>query len=266
MESAALFPRATRGAAALLCLAGLVGWPLAAPGVCHATLDERFAGPFTPLVGAEAYRGAGGDFNEDGHDDVLLASPGVHGLTRWLSRANGGLGLADSVALGLDPLLIVTGDWDADGHLDLALGPVDSAQVWLFYGDGRGAFGRAASIAGEAAPRSLVTGDFDGDGQVDLALAGYDSTRIAFHRGLEDGGFAPGRFVPVPGKVGGLAAGRIDGDAIDDLLVMVLTDTSDCVGVVSGRAGDVPRFSACLVSSRGRTEFNRFFARGTRSE
>lgn len=111
-----------------------------------------------------------GDFNGDGHNDVIARDSS--GLL-WLYPGDGAQGWGPRVAVGsgwnVMSTIVAPGDFTGDGNPDLLA--VDGAgTLWLYPGNGRGGWlPRQAIGTGWASMSAIVgIGDFDGDGSNDL--------------------------------------------------------------------------------------------------
>lgn len=174
---------------------------------------EIVADASTPLVG---------DFDEDGHVDLLVL-PSNADVDRdpYLLRGRGD-GTFESAApvtgLLLSRHAAVVHDVDGDGHLDvlgttdgvytdavLALDPLGVRESHVAFGDGEGGFQYVrlaelpgSEVRGTGYTQEFVAGDLDRDGHIDLAVGFYDpdgrdgaelrDTAVLF--GLGERGFA----------------------------------------------------------------------------
>ncbi len=158
---------------------------------------------------------AWGDYDGDGHIDLLIAS--VSGEDRWIRLyRNGGNGsrFADATAAaGLQ----LSGnfrqaswvDFDSDGDLDLFLALRDKANV-LFRNDDGKFLDVAKEVGLDDSRRSVgaVWFDYDKDGDLDLYVANMDGDANGLFR--NDGS----RFVDVAAELGVESGGRTLGSAL----------------------------------------------------
>ncbi|MEX0879481.1 MAG: VCBS repeat-containing protein [Thermoanaerobaculia bacterium] len=134
-----------------------------------------------------------GDFNGDGHQDLLGSGPSV-----YLGDGQGGF--SAPVVSGGDGSWFAVGDFNRDGIPDLA-----SAQffdVLILLGNGDGSFTPGAAYPVGNGLNFIATGDFDLDGIVDLAVSVNQDGNIV----VLPGSLGPGagrlrrhRFEPLPG-------------------------------------------------------------------
>lgn len=173
------------------------------------------------------YEGAlsAGDFNEDGHLDLLVSGlddtfAPVAAL--YLGDGTGGFTVANA---DLTPVSgsASAGDLNGDGHLDLVLtgnDPQFDPVTILYWGDGTGGFTEAgAGLASVEDGASAVT-DFDGDGALDVLVSGLDAGRdeyIVLYRGDGTGGFTESAVAIDVGQ-GRLAVGDVDGSGLPDIV------------------------------------------------
>ena len=110
-----------------------------------------------------------GDFDEDGHLDLLVANDaGPRGISLFHTNANGTFSAPELVpdATGFCVTRIVSGDFDRDHHLDLALFHPNG--LTILRGNGKGTFTWSSGAEhGEIDP-ARANDDPDGDGKLHL--------------------------------------------------------------------------------------------------
>ncbi|HSM13933.1 MAG TPA: FG-GAP repeat protein, partial [Thermoanaerobaculia bacterium] len=212
------------------------------PGECCTMVPET--------EGYFAYALAVGDFNEDGHQDLVIASPGATliggfhtGRVAVLPGTRFGPSIVGQVvldaedfggALGIDEHFgwsIAVGDWNADGADDLAIGvPNDDNAGGANAGGVYTILGRDAQGGG--------TGMFS------------DETHYWSYATVSMGGFAG------PNERFGwsLASGDFDGDGFDDLAIGVDEDNvvaglfdAGSVAILRGWSGGLTTLHALVV-------------------
>jgi|GEM_PF-3471134 len=219
--------------------------------------DGTFQAPVnTPFTGIPAFPvfflAGPGDFNRDGHLDLLVGSGGK--VDVLLGNGDGSFHTTPPISLVSGISGITVGDFRGDGKLDLAvsdfvqLGPRGGyvvGPVEVFLGNGDGTFGPPTVTGGGFSP--LAVGDFNGDGKPDIIgispgynFFGFDvPASIAVLPGNGDGTFRRpvGYTVPAPSS---LAVGDFNGDGKLDVVVThsSSTDLGNSVYVMLNQPAD----------------------------
>jgi hypothetical protein len=151
-----------------------------------------------------------GDWNGDGHVDVVTRSNG----TMWLYRGTGGGGLRDRVVLvrdwGTRTFLVGAGDMDRDGDPDL-ISRTPDGRIWVNAGDGRTGMERRYVAREKMFRADVVTaaGYWNDDGARDLIVRRASTDQLYLVPGTADG--VLGRPEPLPGGRNFSAYDRIIG-------------------------------------------------------
>jgi hypothetical protein len=94
------------------------------------TLQGNGDGTFqTPVTFGAGSEGAGseptgvvvGDFNGDGHPDLVVGSYGADAVTVFVGNGDGTFQAAENYSAGANPYLLAVGDFNSDGKLDVAV-------------------------------------------------------------------------------------------------------------------------------------------------
>lgn len=169
---------------------------------------------------------AGGDFNDDGHDDLVVsggtvcvgASPPDCDTTETPIYNGGSLPLQ---AGGSVPALPGTrrftpADLDGDGRLDLVA--VNGGDVLVFKrAPLSNAFTAGVSYPVGIRPSGVAVGDLTGDGNIDLAVSDADGAAVWILPGDGTGAFGDGQSFVVESPTGAIAVADLTADGLADV-------------------------------------------------
>jgi hypothetical protein len=165
-----------------------------------------------------------GDFNHDGHTDLVTANSPIEGVTAppsisiFLGDGKGNFTRSDET-LTLTPVSITSGDFNKDGKLDLAIGVVPStsgATTMILLGNGDGTFKTGATLPAPGGT-NVAVGDFNEDGSLDLFTCDITTSKSYLYVGKGDGTFAAAKILPIPIS-GPFAVADLDGDGHLDIV------------------------------------------------
>jgi hypothetical protein len=153
-----------------------------AAGVAVTRLYRNDAGVFTsvaqPFPNCYAGSVAWGDYNRDGHLDVVITGTIDNGglvATVWRNDGGGTFTDAGAALPGTDLGEAAWGDYDSDGDLDLLFGGnSDAGFLTRVYRNDGGVFADANAGLLGLIWSSGVWGDYDNDGDLDILNFGYD--------------------------------------------------------------------------------------------
>lgn len=123
---------------------------------------------------------ASGDFNEDGHPDLVTANSDNNNVTVQINNGDGTFTEnGDDVSyfdVGSNPVAVAVADFNGDEHLDIAVVNNGDSNVGILYGNGDGTFGEQSTYDTVSYPWGIAVGDFNGDGTPDLVLNSDDES------------------------------------------------------------------------------------------
>ena len=168
-----------------------------------------------PGAGSNSYKTiATGDFNEDGHVDLVALGVGRN----FLLLGNGD-GTFASISLSIGQASsVVAADLDGDGHVDLAMGVAYSSWIHFIRGLGNGTFEAPVYIATAYNPNSLTLADMDGNGTQDLLAVHYSDglVSVLLNDGL--GAFTVAAELPTGLWPSCVRAGDLNNDGRPDII------------------------------------------------
>jgi len=174
---------------------------------------------------------AKGDFNEDGHDDLVVANFHGKSVSVFLSSADGTSytrldlpTLPSDSPLQSSSLSVSVADFNNDNHLDFVVGFMGGFKVFLGTGGDTFTEQTAQSTSSFNGPIFAV-GDFDRDGNQDIALIadfGLVQSSIQIRFGDGSGGFSETHEVLISPRVAVVASVVVcdfNQDGNDDLAI-----------------------------------------------
>ncbi len=159
-----------------------------------------------------------GDFNRDGHLDVVIGGQSAVYFIPGNGDGTLGTAISSSTESSIEGGL-VAGDFNGDGILDLAVTNPLLNSVSILTGNGDGTFKAAVDYPTGANPGAIATSDFDGDGKLDLAVLDGSGATVSILLGNGDGTFTPHVEYPAGFSANSLTLGDYNGDGIPDIAV-----------------------------------------------
>jgi len=174
------------------------------------------------------YGVATGDFNGDGHPDVVIPNfcdycTNPVGVTVFLSNPDGSLQAGINYGTGSDYFFVAVGDFNGDGKLDIVATDYYNGLVQIFNGDGTGNFAVGSTFNTDLAnnePYGVSVADFNNDGHPDLAVANWNGNDIGILLNDGAGNFPTPMPIALNGSVWqGVGIADLNGDGNLDLVV-----------------------------------------------
>lgn len=222
---------------------------LAHPSVLHIFLVSFFISAFLPQVQAQVQNRSGvdstmfishtvfvpkhpydsgkenwgiatGDFNKDGHVDLVSAS-NLDGMVNvHLNDGKGRFDKYTSYKAGNYNRSVAVGDFNKDGNEDIATVSVKDMKVNWLLADGRGGFlPKKTMSANGGFPHDITAVDINQDGNLDLITVTNSNSKVNLHFGDGKGGFAGGKALPTGLKPRSVLVHDLNKDGIPDLLI-----------------------------------------------
>ncbi|MFF4155726.1 FG-GAP-like repeat-containing protein [Streptomyces sp. NPDC001678] len=149
--------------------------------------DGTFGGPRTVMRDWDCTQTVAGDFNGDGHDD-LMARDRAGNLQLFTGNNNGTFGKPKKVLDGWAVTQTVAADFDGDGIPDL-IGRGANGGLYFWPGDRKTTLGPARLVLKKWDFTRTAAGDFTGDGKADL-IAKDSAGNLQLLAGNGNGTFA----------------------------------------------------------------------------
>lgn len=202
-------------------------------------------------TGKAPFAVAAGDFNRDGHPDVVTANLQDNTISVLLSDGHGRFGTRKDYPVGGGPRAVIVADFNSDGILDIAVANHDTNSISVLLGNGNGGFTALPVVAVGNGPAALTAGDFNHDGKLDLAVVNRTDRTLGIYFGKGNGSFthsvdyALGSVTLDDGFPSGIVTADFNHDGILDLAAA--DGTSSQVSVFLGKTDGSFVSSAVLV-------------------
>jgi len=183
-----------------------------------------------------------GDFDEDGHVDLVATNYNSYAASVYLNHGDGTFAPQVTYPIGLSSGAVAVADLDGDDHLDFITTNAGAASITRYLGLGDGTFASALTFPVGPSPTGPAVADLDHDGDLDLAVPlWYGGFEI--HLGDGDGTFTHTFSGPTAYGVANMEAADLDGDGHLDLV-----SQAESGGTVGVHIGDGTGAFAALVA------------------
>lgn len=129
---------------------------------------------------------AGGDFNNDGYDDIAILNGTSANFYIMYGNSTGGLTAGNSYGIGDVTRYIKSFDFNQDSYLDIAV--TNDLNLYIFLGTTNGFLAPSAYNTGSS-ENAFTINDFNNDGKFDIAIYNYGNNNIGFLYGNGNGTF-----------------------------------------------------------------------------
>jgi hypothetical protein len=199
--------------------------------------DGTLQEPQATAVGNYPRDVAVGDFNGDGHLDVVTADNLDGTLSVLLGNGDGTFGQGQTIQLGAStyPTAVAVADVNGDGIPDLAVTESGTNAVEVLLGTGDGTFQQTTPIPvdqGADYPFGITAADLTGDGSNDLVVTNVVSGTVTVLLNKGDGTFQTPRTFGVGSQPVAVVAGNFTGHGHVDLAVA--NYASNTISVLAG--------------------------------
>ncbi len=181
--------------------------------------DGTFLATSNIALAAAISNVAGGDFNGDGYQDIMMIS----GVTGHVSLGNGngtfraGITVSNTLATNASVYGVTVADFNGDGKDDVATVADGSVSFNLATSNGQFSVKTDLAAALGATSGSIATGDFNGDGRVDIIADRSNSSPTVF---LNQGGtFTNSQTLSITAGDTGTAVSDVNRDGYDDIVI-----------------------------------------------
>ena len=210
--------------------------------------DGTFPATPTYYFIGEDYNNAGfphmlavGDFNKDGHPDLVVADNQQDSAAVLLNNGDGTF-KAPSYYVWADRTVASVGvaDLNGDGNPDFVLSTVEDDSVTIFLGKGDGTFHGVRDYlpitisqgigTNVPVPQTVGFGDFNGDGTKDMAAVDSANNSVTIFLNNGDGTFKETANYSTGASGAGIAIADLNGDGKQDIVVGLNSNCGNNVG------------------------------------
>ncbi|CAF4085520.1 unnamed protein product [Adineta steineri] len=171
-----------------------------------------------------------GDFNNDTHQDLIVANFGTNNIGVLFGNGTGTFANQINFTMGPNshPASIAAGDFNKDGQVDLAVANYGTKYIGMLLGNGKGWF-TSQVVYGDSmdfAPLVIAAGDFYNDGQAEIVVAYDDRDNVDIFSAFDTGFFSPQKTYPSGRGPWCVAMGDFNNDNQLDIVVVNTNDNT----------------------------------------
>ncbi|KFY66179.1 hypothetical protein V496_02145 [Pseudogymnoascus sp. VKM F-4515 (FW-2607)] len=155
-----------------------------------ACICMSFQAQATIPVGSMPGDVAVGDFNGDGHLDIVVSNFNDNTVSVLLRTGSGSFQPQAKFPVRSArsaPYRVAVGDFDGDGHLDIVITNSVEDTVSVLLGTGTGNYQPQAIFPVGYGPIGVAVGDFDGDGHLDIVASNWFDNTVSVLLGTGSG-------------------------------------------------------------------------------
>lgn len=199
------------------------------------SISQSFSAQGTYPTGTSPIAAAAGDFNNDGHMDLVVANNNDASVSVFLADPSNPGTFQSQVKYTISglPYAIALADFNSDGILDMAV--ANSTYLSILLGDpaNPGTFQPEVTYSIGRGLRAIGVGDFNGDGLPDLAITDLTYSylvHIALNDSTQPGHFLNSQTISTSYGTVAVASRDLNGDGLSDLILA--SSSNDCINVL----------------------------------
>lgn len=192
---------------------------------------------FSTGINSKPQNLATGDFNNDGHLDIVVADNGIARIGLFLGHGNGTF--SDQIAMHIDsilyPMWLAVADFNNDNRLDIIITDnVPPRSFAVLLGDGNATFPDVVNTRNIYGIAAGVIRDFNRDGKLDIAVHQPSMSTMTVLLGNGDGTFNFGTVYDIDGIGYGwsITVGDFNNDSLLDIAIS--NSGMDNIGIFLG--------------------------------